>query len=134
MFTFYTTVVYWCNWLLWSSQIQGGALIPLFSQWSRFCAWLQIIPIKEGPGEDLQLTHMCACFHKCYCCSVPQSCPTLCDPMDWSMPVFPVLHHLPDLAQQTHVYWVGEAMQSFLSHHLLSPSPPAFCLSQGLFQ
>ena len=47
MFTFYTTVAYWCNWLLWSSQIQGGALIPPFSQWSRFCAWLQIIPIKK---------------------------------------------------------------------------------------
>ena len=34
--------------------------------------------------------------------SVTQSCPTLCDLMDCSMPGFPVLHHLPDLAQ-THV-------------------------------
>ena len=40
---------------------------------------------------------------------------------------FPVLHHLPELAQ-THVHWVGDAIQP--SHPLLSPSPPAFNLSQ----
>ena len=33
------------------------------------------------------------------CCSVAQSCPILCDPMDCTMPGFPVLHHLPELAQ-----------------------------------
>ena len=30
-------------------------------------------------------------------CSVTQSCQTLCDPMDCSMPGFPILHHLPSL-------------------------------------
>ena len=50
------------------------------------------------------------------CCSVTQSCPTLCDPMD--MPSLPVLHHLPELAQ-THVHWVGDAIQP--SHPLLIP-------------
>ena len=44
------------------------------------------------------------------CCSVAQLCPTLCDPMDCSMPGFPVPHHLPELAQ-THVHWVGDAIQ-----------------------
>ena len=45
------------------------------------------------------------------CCrSVTQSCPTLCDPMDCSTPGFPVLHHLPELAQ-THVHRVGDAIQ-----------------------
>ena len=34
---------------------------------------------------------------------VAQSCPTLCDPMDCSMPCFPVLHYLPEFAQ-THVH------------------------------
>ena len=65
--------------------------------------------------------------------SVNQSCPTLCDPMDWSTPGFPVHHQLPDLAQ-THVHQVGDAIQP--SHPLLSPSPPTFNLSQhhGLFQ
>ena len=40
--------------------------------------------------------------------SVPQSCLTLWDPMDCSMPGFPVLHHLLELAQ-TQVHWVGDA-------------------------
>ena len=55
------------------------------------------------------------------CCSVAQSCPTLCDPMDCSTPGFPDLHHLLELAQ-THVHWVGDAFQT--SRPLLSPSPP----------
>ena len=65
--------------------------------------------------------------------SVAQSCPTLYDPMDSSMPGFPIHHQLLELAQ-THVLWVGDAIQP--SHPWLSPSPPAFNLSQhqGLFQ
>ena len=59
----------------------------------------------------------------CCCCSVTKSCPTLCDPMDCSMPAFPVLHHLPELAQ-THVHRVGDAIQPF--HPLSSSCPPAF--------
>ena len=53
--------------------------------------------------------------------------------MDCSMPGFPVHHQLAELAQ-THVCWVSDASQP--SHPLLSPSPPAFNLSQhqGLFQ
>ena len=58
---------------------------------------------------------------------------TLCDPMDCSMPCIPVHHQLPELTQ-THVHCTGDAIQS--SHPLLSPSPPAFNLSQhqGLFK
>ena len=58
--------------------------------------------------------------------SVPQSCPTLCIPMDSSTPAFPVHHHFSEL-DQTHVHWVGEAIQP--PHPLLSPSPPTFNLS-----
>ena len=54
-------------------------------------------------------------------------CPTLCGPMDCGTPGFPVLHHLPELAQ-THVQWVDDAIQPF--HPLLPPSPPALSLSQ----
>ena len=56
-----------------------------------------------------------------------------CNLIDYSTPVFLVLHPLPELAQ-THVHWVDDATQP--SDPLLSPSPPAFCLSQhpGLFQ
>ena len=62
-----------------------------------------------------------------------QSCPTLCDPMDCSTAGFPVPHHLSEPAQ-THVHWVGDAIQP--SHPLSSASPPALNLSQhqGLFQ
>ena len=56
------------------------------------------------------------------CGSVAQSCPTLSNPMDCSTPGLPVHHQLPELTQ-THVHWVGDAIQS--SHPLLSPSPPA---------
>ena len=65
--------------------------------------------------------------------SVAQSCSTLCDPMNCSMPGLPVHHQLPELAQ-THVHWVGDAIQP--SDPLSSPSPSAFNLSQhqGLFQ
>ena len=64
---------------------------------------------------------------------VAQTCPTPCDRMDCSMPGLPVHHQFPELAQ-THVHQVGDATQR--SHPLLSPSPPAFNLSQnqGLFQ
>ena len=54
-------------------------------------------------------------------------CLTLCDPMDCSMPGFPVHHQLPVCAQ-THVQRVGDAIQP--SYPLSSPSPPAFKLSQ----
>ena len=65
--------------------------------------------------------------------SVAQSCLTLCDPMDCCRSSFPVHHQLPELAQ-THVHWVGDAIQP--SRPLSSPSPPVFNLSQdqGLFQ
>ena len=52
--------------------------------------------------------------------SFAQSCPTLCNFMDCSMPAFPVHHQLPELTQ-THVHWVGDAIQP--SHSLSSPSP-----------
>jgi len=55
------------------------------------------------------------------------------NPIDCSIPGFSVLHHLLELAQ-THIHSVGDAIQP--SRPLLSPSPPAFNLSQhqGLFQ
>ena len=61
------------------------------------------------------------------CCSVTGLCLTLCNLMQCSTPGFPVHHQLPELAQ-THVHWVGDAIQP--SHPLSSPSPPALSLSQ----
>ena len=68
-----------------------------------------------------------------YCSSsVAQLCLSLCDPMDCSMPGFPVLHYLLEFAQ-THVHWVGDAIQP---SHSLSPCSPTLNLSQhqSLFQ
>ena len=59
--------------------------------------------------------------------SVAQSGPTLCDPMNCSMPGLPVHHQLLD-STQTHVHQVDDAIQS--SHPLSSPPPPALNLSQ----
>ena len=81
---------------------------------SLFISWLQL------PSVVILVT------------KVTQSCPTLCDPMDCRSPGFPVLHYFLKFAQ-THVHWVGDAIQP--SHALLPPSR-VFNLSQhqGLFQ
>ena len=65
--------------------------------------------------------------------SVTQLCPTLCNPMNCSMPGLPVHHQLREVTQ-THVHRVSDATQP--SHPLSSPSPPAPNPSQhqGLFQ
>ena len=62
----------------------------------------------------------------CTCCSFAQSCSSLCDLMDCSMPSFPVPHHLPELAQ-THVLQVSNAILSSVI-----PSPLAFQVSGPL--
>ena len=59
--------------------------------------------------------------------SVTQLCPTLCDPMNCSMPGLPV--HLPDQlpeSTQTHVHWVGDAIPS---NHLILCRPLLLLLS-----
>ena len=62
------------------------------------------------------------------CCSAAKSCLTLCDPMNYSMPGFPVLHCLPELAH-IHVHWVSDAIYNncvfflLFSHGLWSTKP-----------
>ena len=65
--------------------------------------------------------------------SVAQLCPTLCNPMNRSMPGLPVHHQLPEFTQ-THVPLVSDAIQP--SHPLSSPSPlaPNPSQHQSLFQ
>ena len=89
-------------------------------------SWATVYGVAKSWTQLSDLAHI-------YCCySVAQLCLTLCDPMDCTTPGFPVHHQLPELTQ-THVHRVGDAIQP--SHPLLSPSPPAFDLSQhqGLF-
>ena len=67
---------------------------------------------KKKKNNYIRLSHCKYQFS-----SVTQSCPSLCDPMDCSTPGFPVHHQLPELTQ-THVHWVGDAIQ---------PSPSRWC-------
>ena len=94
-------------------------LIALFFLWLYFSLYFPSSHCRVGANYLV---------HHCGFSSVIQSCPTLFDPMGCSTPGFPVLHQLPELTQ-THVHWVGDAIQP--PH----PFPPAFNHSQhqGLF-
>ena len=96
--------------------------------------WLQIVPVLPLlPNTDcLGFLHSWS-NKNIGCCWVIQSCLTLWDPMDCSMPGFPVLHYILEFAL-THVQWVSDSIQ--LSHPLLPPSSPALSLPQhqSLFQ
>ena len=99
-------------------------------------------PARSG-DTAVHRTKRGACHHalwetstwtkRCCCCSVAQSCSTLCDPMDCSTRGFPVLYYAQEFAQ-TRVHWVGDAIQP--SHSLPPLFLPTFNLSwhQGLFQ
>ena len=63
--------------------------------------------------------------------SVPQLCPTLCNPMDCSTPGLPVHHQLLEFTQ-THVCWVGDAIQP--SHPVVPFSCLQFFPASGSFQ
>ena len=102
-----------CDWVLaWDGEVE------------LVCATAEILPQRKRPtlllfapfcslvARTAALLFMSALV--LWHVRVTQSCPTLCDPMDCSTPGFPVLHHLLELAQ-THVHWVGDAIQ---------PSPP----------
>jgi len=59
------------------------------------------------------------------CCSVTKSCLTVCDPINCSMPNFPVLHYLSKFAQ-THDHWDSDAIQRLILSHLLILLPSIF--------
>ena len=93
----------------WKAVRQKEFLLP-----QPFCSsmlstgWIR--PIHIGAGNPL--------YSVC-CCSVAKSGPVLCNPKNYSVLGFPVLHHLLELAQ-THVHWVSDAIQA--SCPLSSPS------------
>ena len=100
-----------------------------------FSTWL-----SSTQGEKQSISSNCLkkkqqqhCISSVQFSSVPQSCLTLCDPMDCSMPGLPVHHQLLE-STKTQVHWVGDAIQPY--HPLSSPPPHALNLSQhqGLFK
>ena len=82
---------------------------------------MNIIKVLEGNigSTHSDINHSNIFFDPpfCCCCSVTKSCWTHCDPMDCSMPGFPVLHYLCEFAQ-THVHWVNDT-----SNHLILCHP-----------
>ena len=108
--------------VFWSSTLLNSYC--LWKWWHHSLA----INSVDGLSTFLTTTHFSVQFS-----SVAQSCSTLCNPMDCRMPGLPVHCQLLEFTQ-THVHWVGDAIQP--SHPLSSLSPPALNLSQhqGLFQ
>ena len=92
--------------------------------------------LADAPYNLLSLAlrpiHIIVTVYKhCCCFSVTQSCLTLCNPMDCSMPGLPVPHHLRKFAQ-VHVHCIGDAIQP--SHPLMLSSALGLSQHQGLFQ
>ena len=115
--------------LHWS--LRKSYLTLLAIRWNSAFKWVYL-SFSPQPFTSSLFSAICKPFSVQFS-SVTQSCLTLCDPMDCSTPGFPV-HHQLLLFTQTHVHWVGDAIQP--SHPLSSPSPPALSLSQhqGLFK
>ena len=80
-------------------------------------------------STDIDTGHQEVQFSSVQFSPVAQSCPTLCDPRDRSMPGLLVHYQLLE-STQTHVHGVGDAIQPF--HPLSSPSPPALNLFPAL--
>ena len=99
----------------------GGTLASM----SSMCRWFQCSTKFENLWFRL--------LYSIQFSSVIQSCQTLSNTIDCSMPGLSVHHQLPE-PTQTHVHHISDPIQ--LSHPLSSPSPPTFNLSQhqGLFQ
>ena len=75
--------------------------------------WMRKLPIQNHGNRKQKIIQFS---------SVTQSCLTLCNPMNHSMPGLPVHHQLPEFTQ-THFHRIGDAIQP--SHPLSSPSRPA---------
>ena len=116
----------------WTSRTEDKGILIL-------CSW-SFLPygvraLVQSPHLSLAITWLgrtFTFFSFFLLCSVTQSCLTFGDSMDCSTPGFPVLHHLLELAQN-YVHLVNDTTQPTCP--LLSPSPPAFDLSQhqGIF-
>ena len=137
-----------------NERIDFGLLLKIYATKHRICIWIfkqnqnQNQPTSEQksfstvPSIEQQTGSKSGkeCVNAVYChpasvqfSSVSQSCLTLCNPMNRSMPGLPVQHQLPE-STQIHVHWVNDAIQP--SHSLSSTSPLALNLSQpqGLFK
>ena len=106
------------------SEARCATVHGVTRSWTWLSDWTQLISAyMEKEKRKLEVKQIC--------CSVPKSCMTPCDPMECSMPSFPVLHHLLKLAQ-THVHQVGDAIQPSLPVILFSSCFESFPASRSL--
>ena len=98
-----------------------------------FLGYFQYSIITNYPAMKIHVHPSLCRWLEYYFCSVTQSCPTVCNPMDCSTPVFPGLHCLPEFAQ-TYVHWVSDAIQPSYPLSPLSPLALNSSQYQGLFQ
>ena len=127
---------------LWPTLQPCGPMIacqsPLSMGFSKQDCW-RGLPCPSPDPRDQTLISFVSCISKRVLChsdqirSVAQSCLTLCNPVNRSMPGLPVHHQLPEFTE-THVHRVSDAIQP--SHPLSSPSPlaPNPSQHQSLFQ
>ena len=100
----------------------------MWSLWLVFCycGFQSAFPLRDKNKRLME-----ASWRERFSSVVSQSCLTLCDPMDCSMPGLPVYHQLLE-STQTQVHWVDDAIQP--SHPLLSPLlPPSIFPSIRVF-
>jgi len=115
----------------------------VITEWKHLEKTVAVLLLLIDVGEELTCSRLLdnkveSSYRTLRCClvqfrSIAQLCLTLSNPMKHSTSGLPV-HHQPPKFIQTHVHWVGDAIQP--SHPLSSPSPPAPNPSehQGLFQ
>ena len=119
----------WCNWQGLGCNLQNITTVHITHQQHQKTT----AQLKNGQKTIIDISPEKTDRWPVQFSSVSRSGPALCNPMDCSTPGFLVHHQLLELAQ-THIHWVGDAIQP--PHPLSSPFPPAFNLSQnqGLIQ
>ena len=111
----WVTSTFWLKWiiLLWTLVYKFLCGYVFIYFWeiprSRIAGWPDIFVFSLIRKYQHVFQNGCSSLHR-QSCSVTQSRPSLCDPMDCSTPGFSVLHHLLELAQ-TCVHWIGDAIQ-----------------------
>ena len=105
------------SFLSFTKQKSAGLHPILFSALLPFNFFKTFLSVRIYKGA-IKWGYLCGRKHGQFS-SVAQSCLTLCDSMDSSMPGFPIHYQLPEPAQ-THVHWVGDAIQP--PHPLSTPS------------
>ena len=120
-------MLWWQNWAIVAETI-WSTKPKIFTIWSftkKLCCPSSRVPFRintnltyslENPSSQPFWNITTYAHFQFQFSSVAQSCPTLCSPIDWSTPGFPVHHQLPELTQ-TYVHQVGDAIQP--SHPLV---------------